>query len=255
MTTTPEPITRATVKVGTTELRQALKSVHAHHKKTRKGADQSMHRVRLILANGTMFVGACNDESTALAKLAYVEDSRGTMWAITDAPLVVDLQPRHIPLITAWVSKQAAGPDSDPLVSITADVQAGEIELEDVGGLFSSGERQVYQFDPPNDAMPDLIDITGKALDQISGAGERHKDLIQHGDIVARFAMASKQYGQQLRIRATGSADSGGFVVQCGPSFFGTVASKPGGDDGLKSRERIDQDWRRVLGAKLSAVG
>lgn len=75
----PEPTTRATVKVGTTELRQALKSVHAHHRKGKKADAQAQHRVRLTLANSVMFIAACNEQSTALAKLTYVEDSRGTM--------------------------------------------------------------------------------------------------------------------------------------------------------------------------------
>lgn len=252
--TAPEPTTRCTVKVGTTELRQALKSVHAHHRKTKKGADEAQHRVRLILANGTMFVAACNEESTALAKLTYIEDSRGNLWEPADAPLVVDLQPRHVPLLTAWVSKKAVASDIDQVIAITADAVQGEVEFEDIGGLMSFGERVTYQFGNPNDAFPDVVAISDKALNEVAGSGERHKDLVQHGEIIARFAMASKQYGSQLRIRATGSAESRGFVVQCGPSFIGTVTSRHGDDDGLKTRDRIDAEWRRVLGTKLTAV-
>lgn len=250
----PEPTTKATVKVGTTELRQALKSVHAHHRKGKKADAQAQHRVRLTLANGTLFIAACNEQSTALAKMQYVEDSRGTMWEPTDAPLIVDLQPRHIPLIAAWVSSKAVASDVDQLIAITVDVRAGEIEFEDIGGLWSEGERVTYTFDPPHESFPDVIDLTGKALNEIAGAGERHKDLVQHGDVIKLFATASTQYDAPLRIRATGSAEQRGFVVQCGHGFIGTVTSRHGDDDGLKTRDRIDMEWRRVLGAKLSAV-
>lgn len=251
----PEPTTRCTVKVGTTELRQALKSVHAHHRKGKKADAQAQHRIRLTFANGTLFIAACNEQSAALAKLTYVEDSRGNLWEPTDAPLVVDLQPRHIPLIAAWVSSKAVASDVDQLIAITPDIRQGEVEFEDIGGLWSEGERVVYTFDPPHESFPDIIDLMGKALNQIAGAGERHKDLVQHGDIIKLFATASTQYDAPLRIRATGSAEQRGFVVQCGHGFIGTVTSRHGDDDGLKTRDRIDDSWRKVLGSKLSAVG
>jgi hypothetical protein len=253
--TAPEPTTSATVKVGTSDFRAGLRSVHAHHQKGMKEDARAQHRIRLIFANGTLFTAASNNETTALAKQKYVEDSRGSLWVPTDSPLIVDLQPRHVPLIAAWLSKKATASDVDQLVAMTVDVRAGEIEFEDIGGLWSNGERQIYTFDDPNEAFPDVVAITGKALNEVAGAGERQSDLVQDGAVIKRFETASKQYGAQLRIRKTGGPETRGFVVQCGPGFIGTMTSRHGEDDGLKTRDKIDAEWRRVLGAKLTAVG
>jgi hypothetical protein len=249
--------TKATIKVGTTELRSALKAVHAHHRKGKRDDAVAQHRVRLTLANGTLFVAACNEQSTALARITLVEDTRGNLWEPEDGPLLVDLQPRHIPLIAAWVSSKAVASDIDQLIAITADVKKGEVEFEDIGGLWSEGERVIYGFDPPNEAFPDVIGISGRALAEVSGASERAKPFVQNGDVIKLFSVASKQYGADLRIRATGTASDAqsGFVVQCGPSFIGTVASRHGDDDGLKTRDKIDMSWLQLLNPGVRAVG
>jgi hypothetical protein len=249
-------VTRATVKVGTTEFRQGLRSVHAHHRKGKKADALAQHRVRLVFANGTLFIAACNDQSTGLHKQKLIEDSRGSLWEPEQAAFLVDLQPRHCPLITAWLSAKAVASDIDQLVAITVDVQAGEIEFEDIGGLFSSGELVRYRFDEPHENFPDVIGVSGRALAEVSGQQERAKPFVQNGEVVSLFAMASTQYKSDLRIRATGAADSAsGFVVQCGPSFIGTVESRHRDDDGLKTRDKIDLEWSRLLGHKLTAVG
>jgi hypothetical protein len=252
--------TKASLKVGTTEFRQALKSVHAHHRKAKKADAVAQHRVRLTLANGWLFVSACNEQSTALAKLKTIDDTRGNLWEPEDGPLLVDLQPRHIPLICAWVSSKAVASDIDQLIQLNVDMrpekETGEIEFEDIGGLFSSGERVTYQFADPHEAFPDVISICDRALAEVSGQSERAKPFVQNGDVLKLFAMASTQYDTDLRIRATGSPDvASGFVVQCGSGFIGTVESRHHGDDGLKTRDKIDHEWRRVLGGgKLSSV-
>lgn len=251
--------TKASLKVGTTEFRQALKSVHAHHRKGKKADAQAQHRVRLTLANSWLFVSACNEQSTALAKLKTIDDTRGNLWEPEDGPLLVDLQPRHIPLICAWVSSKAVASDIDQLIQISVDMrpdqETGEIEFEDIGGLWSSGERVTYPFADPHEAFPDVIELSNRALNEVSGASERAKPFVQNGDVIRLFAEASAQYGTDLRIRATGPADgASGFLVQCGSGFIGTVESRHQGDDGLKTRDKIDHEWRRVLGGKLSAV-
>lgn len=238
---------KATVKVGTTEVRHALKSVYAHHNKTKTDDGIANHRVRLILANGHLFVAATNGTTTGLARVPYVEDSRGDLWDPDDAPLIVDLQPRHVPILLQQFKAKAAETDMDQLIAITADVAAGECSFEDIGGLWSNGERQTFQIDEPHQLFPDIIGTTGTALAAVAGQAERGKPLVQDGKILALFKDATVQYGMPLQIRSTGSVESRGFVVQCGPSFIGLVSSMHSDEDGMKNRDKWSMDWLRIL--------
>lgn len=239
--------TVATVKVGTADLRHALKAAHAHHNKHKKDDNVAEHRVRLTFANGTLFVGASNGTSTGLAKVTYVEDTRGTLWEPDDGPMIVDLQPRHVPLVLQQFKSKAAASDVDQLIAIDVNLDDEVIDFTDIGGLWSDGESVRFGLQEPHELFPDIIDITGQALAAVAGESERAKALVQDGRILALFKDAAIQYGAPLQIRATGSAEQRGFVVQCGPSFIGTVSSRHNDDDGLKNRDKWTQEWIRVL--------
>jgi hypothetical protein len=247
--------TKATVKVPTADFRSALGAVKPHMGKVKKDDGVIVHRLRLVLAKGVMFACATNLTTTALGKAHYVEDSRGDLWEPEDGPMVIDLQPRHIPLLLAQFKAKKGESDADLLIAITADISAGEVSFEDIGGLWSAGERTTYQFDEPIDGFPDIIGITGTALAGVAGQAERGKPLVQDGRVMAMFKDATVQYGTDLQIRGTGSVEDRGFVVQCGPNFIGTVSSRHNDDDGLKKRDRWSTDWLALLDPrKLKAV-
>jgi hypothetical protein len=251
--------TKTTVKVGTADLRHALGAAKSHVGKVKKDDGIITHRMRLILANGTLLVAATDSQTTALARANYIPgpdgDTRGNLWEPDDGPIVVDLQPRHIPLLLAQFKAKAGESDADLLMAVTADSKAGEITFEDIGGLWSAGERQTFLFDEPIDGFPDVVAITGQALAAVAGQAERGKPLVQDGRILSRFKDATVQYGERCHIRGTGSVEARGFVVQCGPNFIGTVTSGHTDDDGIKSRDRWTLDWLKLLDPrKLQAV-
>lgn len=248
---------QASIKVGTVEVRHALKSVYAHHNKTKTDDGIALHRIRLTLGKGYLFVAATNGTSTGLAKIRTVEDSRGddaAMWDPDDGPIIVDLQPRHVPILLQQYKAKAAASDVDQLISITADCASGEVAFEDIGGLWSSGERTTFQFDDPHAGMPDVIAMSGTALAAVAGQAERGKPLVQDGKILSLFKDAAVQYQAPLQIRSTGSVESRGFVVQCGPNFIGCVSSQHDDGDGMKKRDQWSMEWLRILDPRKLAV-
>jgi hypothetical protein len=236
--------TKATVKVRTPELRAALASVFPHRKRTKKDDDIALHRVRLTLANGKLYAAATQGTTTALAKMSYVDDSRGNLWEPDDGPLVVDLQPRQVLLINQAFSAKADGDDegADLLTAITVDTK-DEVEFENIGGLNSAGERLTFPYTDPHELFPDVIEITGRALAEAAGESERAKTLKQDGKLIDLFKAAGTQYGAPLRLRATGTSEAAlGFVVECGSQFVGTISSMRG-DEGTQRDSKFTTDW------------
>jgi hypothetical protein len=249
------PVTmEATVKLGTDELRAALVSVLVHAKRTKKDEDVIMHRVRCIFANGKALIVATQGQTTGLCKLDYVDDSRGDLWDPEDGPMVVDLWPENVRLLAQWMSAKAVGDDQDKVTSITINQTIGEVEFELIGTT-NAGERHVFNLNPPAELFPNVPEITNKALMQAAGESLPARDLVQDGKLINLFNAASTQLKQPLRWRATGTRDNaGGFVVQCGPSFVGTISSDPGGDEGVRRHSRWSQDMIAGLSVDLSAA-
>lgn len=241
------PTTKATVEVSTADLRHALAAVHPHHRKGTKEDAKAQHRLRLVFANGYLYVCASNEDSTGLAKIKYREDSRGNLWEPDDGPLVVDMQPRYAKHICTTFSAKAVASDVDQAVVITIDADDQDVTFTDVGGLWSSGVAVTLPFHEGGEAFPDVIEVTGRAFAEAKGEAERARALNVDGRVMRRFEAASIQYGAPLRVRAIGSPEQrAGFLVQAGAAFAGTVASGPE-DDGLKTRDKIDMEWLRLL--------
>lgn len=240
--------THATMKVETPSLRAAFASVYPHHKRTKKDDDRILHRVRLIFGEGKLVVVATQGTTTGLAKLTITDDSRDGQWQPEDGPMIVDLQPRHVPWLNQWFSVKAAGDDVDQLIGITVDTLAGEIEFELIGALYATGERVRLQFDEPADGYPDVPALTVRALAEAAGKSEPARTLVQDGQVLELFKAASTQYKAQLRIRATGSGEHArGFVVEAGGAFTGTVSSETGGDEGVRRHAQWSQEMLLAL--------
>jgi hypothetical protein len=245
---------RADVKVATADLRKAFKAVKPHGSKVKTGDDQAEYRVRLVFSTGWLFVCASNGASTGLAKVQIVDDSRGRDFAVDDGPMVVDLQPRRVPLIMQQFKAKPGDPSVDQLIEFTIDLDDDYLDLTDIGGLWSEGESVRYPIDAPNTAFPDVIGITSKALANI-GATSTGKALVTDSRILALFKDAGEAYDAPLQIEATGSAESRGFVVSCGSHFLGTLESRHNDDDSLKKRNSARMAWLELIPArKLEAV-
>lgn len=236
--------TKCTVKVETGSFRAALAAVAPHAKRTKKDDDLAMHRIRLVLANGVMFVTATNGKTSGLSRLSYVEDSRGTLWEPDDGPFVIDLSPAHVKLIRQWLAAKAVGDDVDMLVAITPDLKEDEVEFEAIGTQ-NEGERYTIVYPEAHELMPDVVAITGQAL---AGAGPSNdRVLVQDAKLIGLFEEAGTQYGAPIRIRPTGDTDTAGFVVECGAAFTGTIASDTGGDEGRRRNAEYTQGMLEVL--------
>jgi hypothetical protein len=240
--------TSATVKVRTPELRAALAAVFPHRKRTKRDDDIALHRVRLILANGTAYVGATQGTTTALARMKYLPlkdggDTRGNLWEPDDGPLVIDLRPDVVPI---WAqifgaARQGKDEDLDPITAITYDLNRAEVEFESIGSGKTAGERYTINLEEPHELFPDLIDVTGRALAE-ADATNGPRTLKQDPGVLAMFKAAGDAYGAPARIRPTGSAPGSGFVIECGSAFVGTVSSEQG-DEGTKRDNQLTLDW------------
>jgi hypothetical protein len=248
------PVTmEATVKLGTDELRAALVAVLPHAKRTKKDEDVIMHRVRCVFGNGKALVMATQGQTTGLARLDYIDDTRGDLWDPEDGPMVVDLWPENVRLLKQWMAAKAVGDDEDKVTAITVNRKIGEVEFEMIGTT-NAGERHAFNLHHPADLFPDVADITKQALMGAAGESLPARTLVQDGKLIGLFNAAATQYKQPLRWRATGTRDTAkGFVVECGPSFVGTISSDPGGDEGVRRHSRWSQDMIAGLSVDLSA--
>lgn len=256
--------TRAQVKVGTVDMRAAIKAVKAHGSKTKSGSDDlAEFRIRLILAERWIYVCASNGTSTGLAKARLRSDTRGASGKIDgepgpldkdDGPLVVDLQPRHGPLMLQMFKAKQANSEVDQLLEIDVDTEEGDIRFTDIGGLWTSGEALVLPFDDPAEGFPDVLAVTSRAIAGI-GTSPIGKQLVTDPQVLTLFKDAGKAYGADLVIESTGTPESGGFVVSCGPDFLGLLESRHGTDDSLSKRDTYRRAWLKLLPAqKLVAV-
>lgn len=239
--------TECTVKVQLLHLRAALGAVLPHAKRTKTGEDVALHRVRLTLANGHMFVTATNGTTTALARIRYDDDSRGNLWEPEDGPIIFDLLPAEVRLARTWLQPKAVGDDDDMIVSLTT-TRDGESEWEAIGTQ-NEGSRHTFAGMEISDAFPDLVELNGRAVAEAPGETSRSRDLVQDAGVLALFKAAGAAYNSPICVRPTGG-DQGGFVVTCGPAFAGTVSSDTGGDEGKRRRAADTQTMLDILAPK-----
>jgi hypothetical protein len=210
-----------------------------------------MHRIRLTYSAGWLLVSATNGQSAALARVQIIEDSRDPLNAgrldPDDAPMIVDLQPRRVPLILQQHPLQPRASDVDQLLAFDIDLDPGDpfVDITDVGGLFTEGESHRYPLDKPADLFPDVIGDVAKALANI-GQSTGRVPLKADGELIALFDHARKAYEAPLRWDKTGTVESRGFVVRCGDSFVGTIESRHGDDDGVRDAATL-RSWLELI--------
>lgn len=75
------------------------------------------------------------------------------------------------------------------------------------------------------------------------------KPLVTASGILSRFDAAAKVYGLELVAEPTGTAESAGWVVYCGPDFAGVVESGLGGGSlGKRDKRKMRHLERAGLG-------
>jgi len=244
----------ATMKVQLPAFRAALGSVLPHAKRTKKDEDLVLHRVRFIYHLGRMFVVATNGSTTGLDKVSYIPDgdTRGDLWEPDDGPMIVDLLPEQVRLLKQWTATKAVGDDDDMVISTTVSLGTKEVEFETIGTV-NAGERWNLPLIEPHTGYPDVVDITMRALTAAAGESLPARSLVQDGKLIGLFNAASVQHHAPLRWRATGTRDTAnGFVVECGPSFVGTISSDPGGEEGVRRASRWSQEMIAGLSPALT---
>jgi hypothetical protein len=241
----------AEITIPTTEVRDALRSVLPHVNKLITDDHDAEHRVRLTFAQHHLFLTASNGHTTGLAKVHIVEDSRQERFAADDGPIVVDITPRRARLILQQFKAKPSDPEVGQLMQFNVEPEG--LSVSDIGGLWSAGEVQRYPVEDPAEAFPDVLAITSRALAGV-GASQVGKALVTDGRVLALFRDASRVYGQPLQVESTGTPESRGFMISCGPDFLGTVSSSHNDDDSLKKRDRNRRAWLELLPAQKLAV-
>jgi hypothetical protein len=238
--------TTAEVQVDTKDLRKALRAVTPHAEPNKTGDHEDEHRVRLVLDEYQVNVYASNGLTTAYAVMPIVKDSRKIAFAADDGPIIVDLTPRHCGLILQQFKAKAVDPEGvDQIAALRVLAEGEGLEIADVSGLFA-GESIRFPGVGVSDRFPDVRGILTRALAAASGEPSP-KPLTADGDTLALFRAASKAYGP-LTIEPTGTPESRGFVVLCGPWFLGTISSRHNDDDSLQKRDAARVGWLQRLG-------
>jgi hypothetical protein len=239
--------TTAEVQVDTKDLRNALRAITPHAEPNKTGDLDEEHRVRLVLDEYQVNVYASNGSTAAYAVVPILKDSRKIAFAADDGPIIVDLTPRHCRLVLAQFKAKAVDPEGVDQVAALRVLAEGEgLEVADVSGLFA-GESIRFPGVGVSDRFPDVRGILTRALAAASGEPSP-KPLTADGDTLALFRAASKVYGQPLTIEPTGTPESRGFVVLCGPWFLGSISSRHQDDDSLRKRDAARVGWLQRLG-------
>jgi hypothetical protein len=248
--------TECTLKVGIAPLRAAILAVVPHADKVRLGdEDLVLSRVRLIAGEEELLVVATNDsgdgQTSAMAAVPIEEDDRLVRFEAWDGPFVVDLHPAKARDIARQIKPVKADEDTDPGPSSTgwADLHLtlDRVQVTDVSGLWP-GTKLTVPILAYRPEYPDVPAVIGRALQHADG---KFKPLVHAAAVARRFAVAATVYEQQLEWEPTGTPESSGFVVICGPDFAGVAESQHGLGNSLKARDRRRMRHLERAGADL----
>lgn len=249
------------VHVGTPDFRSALRSVLPHADKTKTGGDgtSALHRVRLSIGLAECIVMATNGSSSAMALVPLVREDGSSVDVIDrvddagNAPRaeILDLVPRQVRRILQTF--EATKGEKDGMTQVLAIASDGDgVDIDDVAGLVAGdGIRCALQAN--GSGFPDVYGIIAAAHDAAQQT-PHPKPLTSHGAQFLAFTAAAAAYDQELTIVPTGTAESRGFLVECGFRFLGTLESRHQDDDSLRRRERARTAWRNRFANRQLAV-
>jgi hypothetical protein len=242
------PTLKATMAVGTEDFRRAVRAVKPHAARVKTGDDQSENRLRLMFAEGWLWVLASNSNAatTALGIVQIVSDSRTEGIGTIDGPMIADIQVRQAGLILQQFASKPADQQNQQLIEFELDLAEQWIQLLDIGGLWSQGETQRLPLLDFADNFPDVLKITSMALAGV-GATTVAKPIVTDSRLLAQFGAAGVAYGCPVQVDGTGQAAQRGFLVTVGSQFLGTVESRHGDDDSLGRRDQARTAWLKRL--------
>lgn len=253
--------TECTLRVGIVPLRAGLTSVLPHADKPKLGDDDhAFARIRLIAGDGELLVtaGSGNQQgnTVAMAAVAIEEDDRAVRFEVFDGAFVVDLHPTMARDIIRMLSPIRVGAGEDPHPSNTGWAEMRltleTVRVADVSGLWEGRRTTV----PVLEYRPDFLDVPGIVKRAFEHASGTYKPLVTEAGVLSRFERAGKEYGLELQAEPTGTADSGGWLVFCGPDFAGVaeMGRNTGGSLGKRDGRRMRHLERAGL-AKPALVG
>lgn len=257
-------ITECTLKVGIVPLRAALTSVVAHADKVRLGdEDLEFARVRLsagkdelVISATNIMTGGATARSSAMAAVRIEEDSRAELFRPTDGPFTVDLHPAKVRDLVRFLKpvKPSGESDGTPEDTGWAELRLTleTARLTDVSGLWPTSMVKVPVLAYRPD-FPDVPGIIGRAVEHAAGT---YKPLVVPHGILGRFEVASKAYQVELQAEPTGTAESSGWLVFCGPDFAGVTESMhgTGGSLGRRDKARMRHIERAGMKPALASV-
>lgn len=235
-----------TLTVSLRELRQAIASVVVHAEPTKTGDEISkLSRVRVTAGKDELLFAATNTVTTALAAVTIDEDSRAQRFAADDGVFSVDVMPGALRgiLTTFKVGRTTAdAEDAYAEVKLTSDW----LTLTDTDGLLP-GMSTTLPLIGLSDSFPDVIGVLGRTFGSAMGTPQA-KPLISEAKPLALFRHAATAYQAALTFEPTGTAESRGFAVWCGPLFQGLISSSDPSGNSLGHRDTERQTILRRLG-------
>ena len=241
-----------TLTVSLRQLRAAVKAVVPHCEPTKTGDEISqLARVRLTAGKNELLVSATNTKTTARAAVEIDEDSRDERFAADDGVFSVDVAPGILRTALAAFKVGAAkadGEDSYAEVVLTP----AHIAITDVDALLPGLSMVIPALDLV-DGFPDIAGILQRAFGSASGSPQA-KPLIADKGPLALFQHAAGAYGRPLTFEATGTAESRGFAVWCGPQFAGLLSSEDPSGESLGRRDAERHTHLKRLGLDKPAL-
>lgn len=231
---------QCTLTVAIPALRQALLAVVAHAAPIRLGdTDLKLSRVRLIAGKNELLLAATCETTTALAAIRIDEDSRTIRFAADDGAFVVDLHPAKARDIARQIKPTK---DDEQPGTCELHITTSTITATDVSGLWPDTALTVPLLATDAD-FPDVPAQLGRAIAAASG---QFKPLVTPG--MPAFDVAVREYDLPLMVEPTGTAESRGFLVMCGPDFLGTVSSRHNDDGNASRRDKAKHAHMARLG-------
>lgn len=210
----------ADLEVSTEALRDAFSSTLPHAARNKRGEDVApLHRIRLIVDRGRLYVCAANGTTLALAKVP-IRSGEVTAPDPDDAPLIVDLTPKQVRDVLYTFKLERPSQDR-PEQTINLVIDDDGVELIEAGTLMP-GTRLLLPTTDPSTQFPDVPALIHRGLTEI-GTSPIGKPLVTMGGTLALFKKASDAYGEPARIEPIGVPESPGFAVTVGPAFAALV--------------------------------
>lgn len=245
MSTDPSVTSSRTIRVDTGDLRNALRAVVVHAKKTTRDEDAVEHRLRLHVdrpAEDTWLrVMATNGSTTACALVEVLEDDARQGLNHHDGPYIVDIAPRdgrHI----LWAFKDARAGVEGLDETLELRFRIDDVRVTDVGGLFAGHSIIMPQLAFSTN-YPDVYETSQRALAEAATPATPGRSAVVSGELMALFRVASRVYEQPLQVEPIGADRGAGWLVTCGARFVGTIESDNDSDGpslGRRSRYRTD---------------